>query len=189
MPSPKHTSPDIEGLMDQIRQEMAQRRQQIGPQSSALQPDRHYEPGTLLRFGKGGNETAFLGSGWSHAEEGLRWTDGAIAEMNFSFAARPGDLVLSFTARPFVTADVPSQDVTASWNGVLIGDWSLTDAKTCHGLILSPVVQQSSRATLRFQLPSSFSPLSGKISADSRQLGLALIELVLRPAVTLGFQV
>lgn len=176
---------DIEVLMERIRSEVTRRRKSTIPELLP-EPSRAYTPGTLLRFGTAGNAGQHTVYGWSHPETGHQWTDGDHAELIFVFEKPPGDLVLSFTAQPLLGGGVDSQEVSASWNGALVGEWSVREAKSYHTLVLSHISTNSAPALLRFNFPLSFSPLSKQLGSDSRQLGLAFQELVLRPAAELG---
>jgi len=176
---------DIEVLMERIRKDVALRRKLAVPKSDISQV---YIAGTLLRFGQDGNVKPYLGSGWADPEPGLQWTLGEVAEINFLFEKPPGDLVLTFTAFPLVGGGITAQEVSASWNGKLVGEWTITEGKSFHTLILSHIVANSASGILRFHLPSSFSPLSQNLSADPRRLGLNFQELVIRSAAELGFQ-
>lgn len=178
---------DIEVLMERIRSEVTQRRTSTAPESVSASAH-HYSPGTLLRFSISGNASPYTGSGWSHPEAEFRWTDGEIAELILVFEKPPGDLVLSFTVHPLLGSGVDAQQVLASWNGVFVGEWSISEAKSYHTLILSNISARFPRGLLKFHLPQSFSPLSRNLGSDQRRLGLAFHELVLRPAQELGFQ-
>ena len=176
---------DIEVLMERIRGEVTRRRKSTVPELLP-EPSRAYTPGTLLRFGTSGNASQYTVYGWSHPEEAYQWTDGDHAELMFVLEKPPGDLVLSFTAQPLIGGGVDAQEVSVSWNGSLVGEWSVHEAKSYHTIVLSHICANSTPALLRFDLPRSFSPLSKQLSGDSRRLGLAFQELVLRPASELG---
>ena len=176
---------DIEILMKRIRKDLAIRRALAVPKSD-VNKDQLYLIGTLLQFGKNKNAQPYLASGWADPEPGLQWTLGEVAEINFLFEKPPTDLVLTFTAFPLIGGGITAQEVSASWNGKLIGEWSVTEGKTFHTIIISHAAGKSTSGVLRFHLPSSFSPLSRNLSADPRSLGLAFHELVLRPARELG---
>ena len=177
---------DIEALMDRIRSDLARpvKRRPIGQVPSIGAP---YTLGNLLRFGAGGDAEPFLGAGWSHAEDGFRWTDGDLAALAFSFERPPGELMLSFTARPLLAAGVTCQRVSALWDGTPIGDWTISDSKAYHALILSPEFSGNPVHVLEFLIRDAFSPSSKNIGADSRRLGLAFTNLALRSSHELGF--
>jgi hypothetical protein len=176
---------DIEVLMERIRGEVTRRRKSTAPELLP-EPSRAYTPGTLVRFGTGGNASQYTIFGWSQPEAAYQWTDGDHAELIFIFEKPPGDLVLSFTAQPLIGGGVEAQEVSASWNGSLVGEWTIREAKSYHTIVLSHICANSMPALLRFDFPLSFSPLSKQLSADPRRLGLAFQELVLRPASELG---
>ena len=173
---------DIEMLMERVRSQVALRPKGVVSGSAP-----HYALGTLLRFGTGGNAGPHTGTGWSHPEPEFRWTDGEFAELSFVFEKVPGDLILSFTAHPLIGKEVEFQEVSALWNGVPVGEWSVREAKSYHTIIMSHVSAGSPGGLLRFEFPSSFSLLSKNLGSDPRRLGLAFHELVLRPALELGF--
>lgn len=180
-----HPPQDIEVLMERIRKEVARRRT-TPPLGSATEPARIYSPGTLLNFEPNGNASSYTCSGWSYAEAGFRWTDGPVAEILLVFEKPPGDLVLSFTVHPLLGGEIEAQQVSASWNDVLVGEWSIREAKSYHTIIFSHISASTPSALLKFYLPLSFSPLSKNLGGDPRRLGLAFHELVLRPARELG---
>jgi hypothetical protein len=176
---------DIEELMERIRQDVAKRRSLAVPKP---EPARSYVPGTLLRFGPEGNVRPYLGTGWAEPEPGFHWTLGEVAEITFHLNQPTGDLVLSFSGHPHVGGETAAQEISATWNGVLVGEWSIREGNSFHTLILSHIVGRSPTGILRFHMPQSFSPLSRQLSADPRQLGFKFSELVLRTAAELGLQ-
>ena len=178
---------DIEILMERIRKDLAIRRALAVPKSD-VNKDQLYLNGTLLQFGTNKNVLPYLTSGWADPEPGLQWTLGEVAEINLLFEKSPTDLVLTFTAFPLIGGGITAQEVSASWNGKLIGEWKITEGKSFHTLILSHIIANSTSGVLRFHLPTSFSPLSRNLSADPRRLGLNFQELVIRSAAELGFQ-
>lgn len=149
---------------------------------------RRYDAGTVLTFGVGGNVEPYLGAGWSKAEPEFRWTEGESVELIFDFEKAPGELILSFVAHPQVGDGVDAQNVIASWNGVPVGEWEIREGGSYHTVIWSPlgIGAASAHCMLQFIMPDAFSPLSRNLSNDSRQLGLAFHELVLRPASELS---
>ncbi len=172
--------------MARIRMDITQRKQQAAIQNrAAINP---YAPGQLLRFGIDGNAAAHLEAGWASPESSFCWTAAETADLTFKFEKPPGDLVLSFTAQPHLSAGVESQEVTALWDNTPVGSWSIRVAGTYQALIISQVMTNAPLHRLSFRLPESFSPLSKNLSADPRRLGLAFIELILQPAKDLGFQ-
>jgi len=178
---------DIDRLMERIRSDVALRRTPPPPKVSP-KPVPRYTLGTLLRFGLDGNAAPFLGSGWSHPEPEFRWTDGSMAEILLTFDRPMPDLVLSFSAIPMRVNETESQPVSLAWNGSLVGEWTVSDSKTQHTLIFATSSGDPSVARLTFRLPQAFSPLSQNMGTDTRKLGLAFREMVLRPAHELGFE-
>ncbi len=179
---------DIEVLMERIRREVIQRRNQAAP-AVIPAPSKRYAPGQLLRFGIDGSAGPYLGSGWALPEPGFQWTDGEVAELDFTFEKIPGDLVLSFTVNPLTGAGIETQEVSALWNDTFVGRWTIRENTTYHTLILAQSSENPLPASrLKFKIPTSFSPISKGLGADPRRLGLAFTELVLRPAHDLGFQ-
>ena len=186
MPPPNNSRLDVEALMERIRKEVSSRRELVGPRP-AVKPSRHYVAGTLLRFGNEGNAGPFLGSGWSYPETNFQWTADEVAEIVLQFEGSPGDMVLSFTAHPHLGGETSAQEVTVSWNGALVGEWTVAEGKSFHTLIMSHITGGATTGVLRFHIPGSFSQTSRNLGGDPRRLGIAVHELVLRPASELGF--
>lgn len=177
---------DIDELMAQIRAEVTAGKKRSNIQNRGLSG--LYALGQPLRFGQDGNAEPFQRSGWSVAESTACWTQDETADLVFKFEKSPGDLVLSFTAAPFLGGAIESQEVTAFWDNTPVGSWSIRQASTYHTLILTQAMREAPLHCLRFHLPGSFSPLSKGLSADPRRLGLAFSDLVLQPAHAFGFQ-
>lgn len=186
MLGPVSSQLDIDALMERVRSELTRRpsgrSDGTRPGTSAL-----YAPSTVLRFGTRGNAAPFLVSGWSHPEPEFRWTDGNIARMAFTFAAPPGELVLSVTVQPMLADDIVAQNVSATWDGVQVAEWTIRAAKTYHALILAPAFSSNSVHILELVLPNAFSPSTKNLGPDPRCLGLAFHELVLRSTQEFGF--
>ena len=174
--------------MERIRKEVTLRRQVGITELPPRAPACRYELGTVLKFGQGGNASDHTRLGWSHPEDGFTWSDGPATELFFTFDRPPGDLVLSFRARPLLHAGIAAQQVSAKWNGAVVGVWNIQDAGEYFTLILSHLTESSESGVLRFHIPQAFSPISKGLGADSRSLGLAFNELILRPASELGFK-
>lgn len=184
--SPAENQPlDIEKLMARIRAEVRARKQQAAPPSPKSRP--LYVTGHVLKFAVNGNADPYQDAGWSQSEPEFCWTQEEAADLIFQFEKPPGDLVLSFTVNPHLGGDVDYQKVTAMWDNIPVGSWTIRQAGTYHALILSQAVEQIPIHRLRFLVPGSFSPASKGLSTDGRRLGLAFRELVLQPAHASGF--
>lgn len=187
MPEPTNPSIDIEELMVRIQKEVALRRRSASP-TSTTGNIASYTPGSVIEFGTAGNESIYLRSGWAEPENGFRWTEGETADLAFAFDRPPGDLVLTFQAHPLLGGGVEVQEISATWNGTLVGVWSVRETGSYNTLVLAHVSESSPSALLRFHLPQSFTPVSKSLSRDPRRLGLAFSKLVLRPTAEVGFK-
>ena len=174
---------DIKAFMERVR---GGRRLPFAIDGTKLESYPLYALGTALDFGAGGNAEPYTLSGWSHPEPGYRWTVGASAELCFAFSQPPGDLILSFKAKPHLGGKVEAQKISASWNGMLVGEWLVGKTHSYHALIFLPKTAGSMTGLLQFHLPLAFVPLSMNPADDPRRLGLAFFDLVLRSTLDFG---
>jgi lysophospholipase L1-like esterase len=141
--------------------------------AAALDPARYSAlPGSRpVGFGSTAADR-FLGAGWSRPEDGLRWTEGARAEIVFA----PRGLrepVLELTVRPFVAPPVLSrQRVEVSLNGEPVASWQL-DRPQVLSLPL-PGAAVGRENVLRLELPDAAAPALVTRSTDSRELAVAI---------------
>ncbi len=186
MSQPKFSPADIEDLMLTLRRDI-ERRRVLNSEIKEAGNLEEYKPGTVLKFGVAGNCDSYLSAGWCDPEESFRWTGADTADLRFALAHSPGDLVLSFRAVPLMAAGVDTQEVAITWNGTLVGNWSIHEPGTYHTLVLAHNSESSPKVLLRFHLPCSFTPLSKNLSEDPRKLSLAVSELVISPLLTTNF--
>jgi hypothetical protein len=142
-----------------------------------------------LDFRPGGNAAAFLGEGWStHVEGWASWTDGPRATLRLRKpCGDEGGSALEMRLGAFVSQQHPRQRVTVSLNGHRLGALELTAAQVADGptAIRLPVPADvgacGDALTLQLDLPDAQSPKSLGLNEDPRRLGVAMVELWLKP--------
>jgi len=140
-----------------------------------------YEVGTLIKFGNGGDSERFRTSGWSKTEDQQTWTEGNSAVLNFSGLPPSQPLKLRITLLPFTKEpELPAQPIEVYANGKKVADWQVIGRSTYAASIPADAVSDTGALTLEFRIPKAASPQSLGISADSRQLGVAAFDLVIK---------
>lgn len=125
----------------------------------------------------GFRDDPYFGPGFSSAESGWRWTDGASASLFLPVGAVPeeAERVLQVAATGYA-----SQRVGLTVNGVAVAPEMTVggDIGTIEWHLPAGVLVPNSVNRLEFQLPDAVAP-----PGDSRRLGLALVSVALaRPA-------
>ena len=142
-----------------------------------------YVLGTIVTFAKGGDSGRFRSSGWSDTEEQHTWTEGNTAIVRFAGLPPSKPLSLKVTAVGFTKdPQMSSQPTQVYANGAKIADWDVRDKKQYSATIPSGTIDSAGKLTLEFRLPNAASPQSLGVSADSRQLGLCVFDLVIDQA-------
>ena len=127
----------------------------------------------------------FLGAGWSGAEGMFRWTDGPRAELFLDAPAHAGAL-LDLTIRPFLAPPgVSRQRVEVLANVHRLGALELTAPEAATHTLLVPAGVLSGPGVLRFVLPDAVRPAEKGLGRETRQLGIAVHSLRLRPLPSL----
>ena len=133
-----------------------------------------------VRLGEAGLH--YLGSGWSHAEEGGVWSDGpdALIEARFSASAQPLRLLLQLQAYS-PAADQP-QRVDVKINGSQTTQWSVSaDHAATYAVDIPPQLATSGgQLSVRLHIGQPTSPLQRHQSTDARLLGVLLTSLELQ---------
>ncbi|MDR1914438.1 MAG: hypothetical protein LBQ68_08175, partial [Clostridiales bacterium] len=127
-----------------------------------------YNYGEELIFGTGGNELMYLDTGWSHDEDGFRWTDASKASLLIPIYSTNKDLLVTLTGNPY--QGQPLGDITV--NGTRL-DYSFNE----EGILSFEIPQELANSELRieFSLPNASSPPT----ADARLLGIAVSKLLI----------
>jgi len=149
-----------------------------------LSPDEVWTLGVPRLFGKRDLKTATLRGGWSAPEARHIWTDGPEAEQSIGVVPPDRPIALTVTASPFVTDQIPHQDVFLFVNGRHIKAWRL---KTARDQKLSAVIDPKLLLTengiailnCHWHLPKSARPSDLGLGSDSRELGLRFVSSTL----------
>lgn len=133
-----------------------------------------YELPVSLRFGKGTGDEAYVGSGWSGAEQGYRWTIGSAASLLFGVDGKIGaQHCAKILARPFKGSEADAaRIVRMSVNGEEMGTMQMLGAN--EYLIPIPLPSNTPHVTVDFHIDNPRSPASLGLSNDERQLGFAI---------------
>lgn len=157
-----------ESMLDLINQHM-------GPRGETL---------ANVQFTLDGNAASFIGEGWSHQEDTLRWSEGPRARLSAACAVREGDrLMLTVLAHPFTALPVlREQRMEMRMNGVDIHSASIGPGDNTYQKISVPSrdVGGCSTVELTFGFPDAARPcdvVDG--SRDARRLGFAFRRLTL----------
>lgn len=139
-----------------------------------------YNVGNIIDFSIEGAADQYLSSGWSHAEEFGRWTDGAEAKIYFKPVVADENLTtrLELEAAGFFSYQNQIHNIDVFVNNAKVGILKLEQAKgdteihkiTLHipkGVILSNVETE-----IRMHIPNAVTPKSVGLNDDVRLLGL-----------------
>jgi hypothetical protein len=134
-----------------------------------------YVPGTILQLGEPGSEVFLRESfGWSGGEGQFRRTDGTSAHVVFQVDP-VGAGLLEMKIEPFlVPQKVERQRLTVTLNGASLATLMLRDSapRTYRMLIPSGVLKEHNLLVL--DLPDARTPISLRLSPDTRKLGVKL---------------
>ncbi len=142
------------------------------------------DPGTTIELGTGGAGVRHaFGPGWSAPEPWGRWTEGAVAELDFApsdaFAAdRP--IVVHLLVSAFLFGPHTEQVVDVAVNGRPAARWVFTPADSPRWETLRIPADASGtgrRLRLAFRNERPMSPAEVGFAPDRRRLGLALTRL------------
>lgn len=145
------------------------------------EPAPHYEWGTTVKFGFGGNSQKYQENGWNVQENGLTWTSGSRATLIFSFGKTvTRDVKVEAEVSALVSGKLKEQRVLIKANGKPLKEWKIRKAESCaENVIIPHSLIQSGILKLTFDLPEATSPASLGISGDKRVLGLAFHTITL----------
>ncbi|MDP1622335.1 MAG: sulfatase-like hydrolase/transferase [Bacteroidales bacterium] len=139
-----------------------------------------YSLGQILRFTGECPSQKYLVEGWSDPEPQHRWTNGPEARLRFSFPAKPvRDLRLRLHGNAYTgKGKIKYQPVTVIANEQIVATWQMQgDDWYTADIPVKLVASGSLNVTFRIEKPMS--PKDAENSADTRQLGLSLRELVI----------
>ncbi len=144
--------------------------------------DRSVSSGSLLciDFGIGGDDTFYLGAGWSGDEPCFRWAIGTESELWIRNPGSEGDCLLEFDVAPLVQQPILScQHLSVFVRGTLIG-WTALAARSNLGLrIPASVFEGPGPVKLLFAHPDAARPSDLGQGQDDRRLALSFRRLCL----------
>ncbi len=145
-------------------------------------PEKPYQWGTRLVFGKGGNAAPYIGTGWSGPEDKLNWTDGHTATLYLPVKPPRSDLKLRASLRAFTHDGTEVQHIHVLVNRRQITEWRLTsDFQEFTAIVPRECLLKAGTAEITFDMPDATAPMSLGVNSDSRTLGLAASWLEFMP--------
>ena len=123
----------------------------------------------------------YLWYGWSANEELFRWTDAQEAAVIFALDEITDTDLRIKLAPLIVPGQVDAQRIYIQLNGHLIDTLTLRDSTAQEYSWKMPKGMLRQRNTLIFGLPDAVSPKSLNLSADPRDLGIAVYWLEIQP--------
>lgn len=139
-------------------------------------------PGELLAVRLGDAGLHYLGLGWSHAEAGGVWSDGAeaVIEARLSASAQPLRLLLQLQA--YSPAKDQPQRITVEINGSPVTHWNVSaEHAAIYTVDIPPQLATSGgQLSVRLDIEHPTSPLQRHQSSDARRLGVLLTSLELQ---------
>lgn len=144
--------------------------------------NRHYTLGETIDFADTGNSHRHRVEGWHKPEHTHTWTKGRAAALHFTIPESPGDLELSLDLDPFVCPTLTTQIVTLVLNGATLAEYELDSRRSLKLPIPRRLVQPQMRFELH--LPRASSPAAQGLSADPREIAVALRSLTLAVAAS-----
>lgn len=128
-----------------------------------------------LQFGVGGNARSFLLSGWSPPEATHCWTSGGEAWMAVSLPSPEACQIVAHVF-PFLPPTLSAQRVQLYVDGVMLNEWSVSEATTLRARLPSGGVDKR-ELRLCWRLLNPCSPAAAGLSADTRELAIAFREI------------
>ena len=151
-----------------------------GKPVSVLRRKPKYEYGTEVTFGMLGNADDFLGFGWSSPMSNGCWNNGHSSSLKIKLAVPETDLLLKATLRPYVTTQVPEQNIYIFVNGTKIDLWSAREQRVHQFRTVVPkALTRSPEMEIKFHLPNAVSPRSIGAGGDARKLAILMRSLSL----------
>ena len=170
---------DIRAIIESVRQRTRERHSLKAPSGSL---NTHTPAGwsVTVRFGKDGNSTDFIKSGFSHTEDAITWNDGVTATLELPAPPNGEDVILSADLLPNVSPMVLHQAIRLSIGDELIAVWSVSQASIQHAIIFRRHFDNKRSFILRLDTPDAFSLATTGLGNDSRTLAAAFRTLQLQ---------
>ena len=173
----------LEGIDDAVRHVA-----QLVPRAERLEAELHtptlpvLEFGRKIRFAAGSAGTDALVYGWSKPESRGVWSIGTSSAISFRVPQGPAPWSLELGATPFLHDSHPALEVRVS-AGLLNVSWHFSIDEVPKPLSLEvpqDAVDETGRLTVFFTFLNPSSPARGGLSIDTRELGLFLMDAVVR---------
>jgi putative nucleotidyltransferase-like protein len=154
-----------------------------------------YWLGQRLAFCRNGNGLSALRTGWSYAEGGGVWSDGAIArlELHVEDAAGSPLRLEADLGAALVGASKPRLDVDVLVNSSRVARWRfiapITGPRTWLATIPAGLLSGARSCTIDFRILRPRSPASLGLNEDERLLGFYLSSLQLSPTAEVGGEI
>jgi hypothetical protein len=137
----------------------------------------------MISFAPSGNSQRFVQSGFSEPEDGYRWTEGGASVFRFMLPTdKVGPYRLKIRARAFQTPQLKRQRVMISVNNEPCGTLTFDELRT-QKIRFSG----GGNISVTLQFPDATSPALAGISADRRDLGLAIYSIAIVPGTGRSF--
>ena len=141
-----------------------------------------YVPGSVIDFRLGGNAKHYKADGWGNAEEGGAWTLGDHSVLLLNLPDVPvTDLLLTFKAHAFLVPKRPRFGERLRINDRDLTNWTVASSQFERQVSIPRAFVHSRLLKIDFIDQDPKSPAELGYSADSRQLGLAMETLSLKP--------
>ncbi len=130
----------------------------------------------VIRFVNGGKSSFLLGDGFSSLEAGGVWT---ASENCYLKLAVPDSLLQKELIGEMFFQTFLDQKFSLYWETHLLGTWSIPDKKSLEKIrfVVPRAANENPNPVLRLEIQDPKSPLSYKLSRDSRRLGIFLREI------------
>jgi hypothetical protein len=138
--------------------------------------------GTEAAVDLGGVGLKFLGSGWSHAEQGGVWSDGADSLLEAKIAPSTRKLKMILTLQGFASIAGKPQSVVLTVNDLPTANWIVKEeaSSTYEFFVPTALAAKGGEITVRIKIEHPTSPAEKHQSSDSRKLGIFLSKLQLQ---------
>ena len=136
------------------------------------------EPTQTITFGVEGNCEKYVTTGWSAPEPGFRWMIGVESELRLDRWFGNGDYVIELDLRPFVVPNLlPSQRLTVSVNGTVVGHSSVADYRRFGYRIPAAALAGTATTSVVLKHPDAARPCDLGQGNGARLLSLAVKQL------------
>ncbi len=145
-------------------------------------PRNLYSLGSIVAFSGEGKNSVYLADGWSHQEERHRWTEGYQAGLSFRLQGSDAkkDILLRLKASAYLGGGRTHQEIGVFANGKRVATWQMKDLNWYEAVIPAGLIDETGLLSIVFALSAPIAPSEVGESKDTRKLGIAARELILR---------